>query len=384
MVTIHKEKEVVHCSTLFDPLDLIAHIEEKFVSAQSHPNEAGLRIYNYTNKTTFENKWDEITLACRGLILDKKGNIVARPFQKFFNLNTMWLPDTLYINLPNQTPVVLDKLDGSLGIYYETEDKFGIATRGSFQSDQAKWATEHYEKNHSGAKWPTGYTPLFEIIYNQNRIVVQYPFEGLVLIGLVDVKTGREADYGTLSQWAKYNDIRVAQDIHPKSVHDLMLENIKGQEGYVLTYDVGDCPPLKLKIKFADYCKLHKILTDVNIRRIWEGLKDGIDFSPMLGDDLPKSFTAWVKGKLEQLQTAFDQWETIATDLFESSNLQLPKEDDKVLRKQWAKYFQDTVGIRIHLLPVLFAMLDGRDYRPMLWKALEPKYDPLDKPFVEE
>ena len=30
--------------------------------------------------------WDEITLQCRGLVTDNEGNVVARPFKKFFNI----------------------------------------------------------------------------------------------------------------------------------------------------------------------------------------------------------------------------------------------------------------------------------------------------------
>ena len=60
------------------------YIEEKFISEQKHP-ELDLWIYNYTPKCMYEKKWDNITMSCRGLILDKNGNVIARPFKKFFN-----------------------------------------------------------------------------------------------------------------------------------------------------------------------------------------------------------------------------------------------------------------------------------------------------------
>ena len=41
-------------------------------------------------------------------------------------------------------------------------------------------------------------TPLFEIIYPENRIVVKYDFEGLVMIGIVDIQTGYERNYRML------------------------------------------------------------------------------------------------------------------------------------------------------------------------------------------
>ncbi len=30
--------------------------------------------------------WDDITLNCRGLILDNEGRVIAKSFQKFFNM----------------------------------------------------------------------------------------------------------------------------------------------------------------------------------------------------------------------------------------------------------------------------------------------------------
>lgn len=37
-------------------------------------------MYNYTAKAQYDKLWNEVTLQCRGLILDGDGNVVARPF----------------------------------------------------------------------------------------------------------------------------------------------------------------------------------------------------------------------------------------------------------------------------------------------------------------
>ena len=60
-------------------------ISENYVMYQKHKN-AELYIYNYTNACQYAGNWNEITTMCRGLILDNQGNIVARPFNKFFNI----------------------------------------------------------------------------------------------------------------------------------------------------------------------------------------------------------------------------------------------------------------------------------------------------------
>lgn len=167
----------LHISKLFDPKDLQAAVAEGLVNATLHPT-GKLVIYNYGPKAQFEDAWTPVTMQCRGLIVNTAtSEVVARPFRKFFNLNTERFPETKLENLPADIePEVTAKLDGSLGILYPDpeSDLPAIATRGSFTSDQAIWATRWYRKNYHAAKWPDNYCPLFEIVYPENRIVCAY------------------------------------------------------------------------------------------------------------------------------------------------------------------------------------------------------------------
>ena len=45
-----------------------------------------LSIWNYTPEVQYGQKWDNITLQCRGLVTDDKGNVISYPFKKFFNI----------------------------------------------------------------------------------------------------------------------------------------------------------------------------------------------------------------------------------------------------------------------------------------------------------
>ena len=58
-------------------------IEEGYISVQQHPS-AQLFIYNYTSKTQFERLWNELTLACRGLILDENQKNYSARLSKIF------------------------------------------------------------------------------------------------------------------------------------------------------------------------------------------------------------------------------------------------------------------------------------------------------------
>lgn len=180
---------MTNISDLFSAERFDEMIRDGYVTVREHPI-GELFIANYTAQTQYEYLWNEVTSICRGLIYDTKGNVVARPFAKFLNWDDSGAPK------PPVGPMIrMPKMDGSLGILYNyVPDSVrehgvfdtgycGIATRGSFESEQAKWAsqflTDAWYKDRSVVGELTslalsGYTPLFEIIYPENRIVVDY------------------------------------------------------------------------------------------------------------------------------------------------------------------------------------------------------------------
>ena len=153
---------------MFDINELNKMIDEKLVIVQKHKN-TDYFIYNYGPKAQYERIWNDITIQCRGLILDSNYNVIARPFKKFFNLE-----EHTNDNIPLMPFEVYEKMDGSLGILYWIDDKPYIATRGSFESDQAIYATNilHNKYKYVIPKLDKSKTYLFEIIYPENRIVV--------------------------------------------------------------------------------------------------------------------------------------------------------------------------------------------------------------------
>lgn len=101
---------------------------------QNHPT-LPLTIWNYTPEVQYGQLWDEVTIMCRGLITDDKGNIVARPLKKFFNIEEEK-------HTPTEEFEVFEKMDGSAIITFYYNDEWIFATRGSFTSSQAIKAKE--------------------------------------------------------------------------------------------------------------------------------------------------------------------------------------------------------------------------------------------------
>jgi RNA ligase. len=131
--------------------------------------QAELLLFNYTARATYENTWNAVEVASHGLIVHWPGaQLAALPFPKFFNVGQR--PDTALDELGvHPGPVeVTSKLDGSLGILYRSSDGFAVATRGSFTSPQAVWATEHLRTHYDLSALPDDVTLLFEIVYPDN------------------------------------------------------------------------------------------------------------------------------------------------------------------------------------------------------------------------
>src|SRR5208282_1007802 len=125
----------------------------------SHHHEFPLSIYTYGRKAVYENVWDNVTTKCRGIIVNREtGDIVARPFEKFFNYGSgqQSAEDVGFVEGNGYAePVVWEKMDGFMCTAYSWGGKNYIASKGSFHSIHAKWATAEY--NHKIVEG--GYSP---------------------------------------------------------------------------------------------------------------------------------------------------------------------------------------------------------------------------------
>lgn len=342
-------------TTLPTPARLLSLTESKAITARRHATEP-LTIYNYTDKTAFEGLWDDDTRQCRGLIIHDNGTVIARPYQKFFNLGE-----------PNaDLPVsfrVFDKADGSLGVTYrDSEGKVCLSTRGSFESEQAKHATRLWRAKYDHIDIPAGQTWLFEIVYPANRIVLSYGgMDDLILHGAVDIATG--ADLPIPANWPG----PVIEEFPFSSPEGLVALNRQNAEGYVLREDPlpADRPARRVKVKLAEYVRLHKLISGMTPKSIWAVLSTGQDLDATLAG-LPDEFhkeamalAAGLRGAHSSiLEMVYTEWAVIQKDLGAAD------------RKTYAAAI--TARPRDTQAP-LFALLSGRDPAPIAWKQIEPR-----------
>jgi len=253
----------IYIHDLLDGAELSKMVQEGRIKKQVHPN-LPISIYNYTAAAQYKNIWTNSERICRGLIVEDGTNkIIARGPSKFMNYGDPKAPE---IPLDSLTRVT-KKHDGSLGIGWMYDGHFGIATRGSFLSDQAQHATANMtDQDRLDIQQASlfrsefgGSTVVWEIVYPDNRIVLDYgDFDGLLPLGLVDNEDGK----------IHFRPEEIYQTGVITFAEAVALPVPADEEGYVL-----DVQPFgethHVKLKGEEYKILHGLLTNTNARRIW-------------------------------------------------------------------------------------------------------------------
>ena len=348
--------------------DISDYLEGDYVIAQRHPT-LPLLIYNYSRTTQFSGIWDDITLNCRGLVLDLEGNVIAKPFPKFFNYEEHTAEGSKLPPIPNENFEVYEKMDGSLGIIFHYEGEWLIATRGSFTSEQAIKGKEMLDKLNKSALIP-GYTYLAEIIYPENRIVVDYGVEEkLVVLGAYNNETGKEVDVEEMTNegW----EVVMKYKTWGEDWETLKKEISKDNEGYVIRFSSG----MRMKIKGDEYVRLHRILTNFSTKDIWELLKNGEDLGPFL-ERVPDEFDDWVKRTAMNLRYSFYSINERAGKYHDG--FRYGKFNDRYpepTKKEFAEYIKQ---FPTELAAVMFKMWDKKNYDYIIWNMIKPKHE---KPF---
>jgi len=324
-------------------------VDAGWLSCQMHPY-ADLYIYNYTQKAQYNTYWLPEILMSRGLIVDGQGYIKARPFRKFFNYGEM---------MPRQDTQIVEateKCDGSLGVTFWIDDLPYIATRGSFVSDQAIWATQWLrDHNQTFDGLDRNLTLLFEIIYPENRVVIDYDgLSALILIGGIEIDSGRDLLYCELEVLATRYGLLQPKVYRMERIEDYLEAAVAltaNQEGWVVRYSDGE----RYKIKGDAYRLAHKMMTGISFKRVLEAVATDI-------------LDGWIEGVPDEFLVTIREYETfIKQKVIEITERETglfavaPKSNRKEFA-MWvrANYPDDQV--------YLFALLDGRDIRPLIYK----------------
>jgi len=247
--------------------------------------EEGFQVINYqfVTPTTFD---IPEALEARGIKFDLDGNIIARPFHKFFNLFEKQGIDELDWDI---VASVETKWDGSMihpVLLPYGPKQIRLMTRAGF-SEQAQLAYDTAMTPNLEAEMLSyilnGYTPLYEFVSPNNRIVVKYEKPQLQLLAVRHMKTG---EYIGLD-WQGMNE--TPQELLER------VKALKGDEGVVVVWPNGH----RIKIKADEYVTLHRakamLEREINvIRCIFEGVVD--DLVASVNEEDRERLKEYIKG----------------------------------------------------------------------------------------
>jgi RNA ligase len=361
------------------PVDELAHEVAAGRVRRTRHGSLPLSVYSYGPQCVFDNHWTPVTVRCRGLIVDDEtGEVMASAFPKFFNAD-QHRPDTPYAPpLPRDEPFeVYDKLDGSLGIVFHYADRWHVATKSAFTSDQARWAQRWLDARDTAALRP-GTTYLAEIIYPANRIVVDNgDAESLALIGVFGADCAELPLADGASAWlalggdvVRTRQVASFDELVRRARTDTGLDGgpVAGTEaeGWVVRFASG----LRVKVKLADYVRLHGALSRTTERSVWETLAAGRDPAALF-ERMPDEFRDWVVEKAAALRAAHAAWMRDAEAAYAAIG---PTPD----RRTFAGRAREE-RFRAHR-SALFLLLDGRPIADLAWRAVRPAAGPPFRP----
>ena len=347
---------------------LLEMIDKKYVNIQKHPT-TDLWLLNYSKSCQIDKVWNEVTTKCRGLIVDMFGNIKARPFEKFYNMEELV---EMGVEIPNLPFDAYEKMDGSLGIMYWVDDVPYLATRGSFVSEQCSHGTKllHTKYKDIWNRFDKSKTYLFEIIYPEDKHCIVYgpDVDDIFLLAIIDTETGKETDSidnyrDILSVTKHYDGVNNWQTIREQFDGD-------NREGFVIRFSNG----FRMKLKYEQYFKIHflrSMLTKKTIfEHIYEGKIDELDDTIMMLDEENQIYYNKLKESILERYSAIEN---------EMLKLYRPSSEFESQR-DYAKWVLTNKGFA----GMIFQKDKGADYSEIIWKMIKREIKEENKELNED
>lgn len=305
-----------------------------------------LKIYNYTSQAQFSENWNEVTMTCRGLILDDKGNVVVLPPPKFFNRGEKFAAPVDLLNAR-----ISEKLDGMM-IIIKMDNDYGliITSRGSFDNKYIE-AAKKFLTDEIILKLVPNYTYFCELLQNfpgdEAIILTQHPIPKLVCWAIMD---------------DSFNEIipdeecpfPIAQELSLVEAKQYLEQKVEG----VVAQDLKTKERIKIKTEW--FLEHHRLIANCTKKRVWEILSDGGKIEDL---NIPDEFMDKVK-----------TWEDELT--FDFSLIITAVENETRKRFNWSdKYvaLDNTLSPKMKTY-IFTARKKGRKaLDDLIWKDLKPK-----------
>lgn len=257
---------------ILDPAALEEAIAQRHIKVVPSP-DGRMDLYDYTDRCAYERAWNRETIACRGLVARRRdGAVLCRPFSKFFNVDQPGIPAaSSALALARGGALELtEKLDGTMvAVWYDPDARcWRATTRRNWVAEQALATLAWLEARGDMRAWPTDHTYIGEWCAPDNRVVLKYDAAEWRLIG-ARTPVGADLDHESLT-WLGG---RIGVPVVPLVTLDLAGAlvaaadpGVLDREGWVARFAGG----ARLKIKTADYVRLHALILLFSPKRVYD------------------------------------------------------------------------------------------------------------------
>jgi T4 RnlA family RNA ligase len=321
-----------------------------FYETKTSINGYNISIFNY-RLASFQDFGLPGSIEMRGItfVFNTDGT-VFRCFpllEKFFNINENESTDSSLL-LNKEIKSIYTKEDGSIINFIVLPDNsIHAKSKTSFESDQAILAQNIFETDKTINLLVTHWlkinlNPIFELVGPKNRIVLNYPFNKLILLSLRD-SLGNYNDLESIKLPCKC----VKDGLHKSKKLDYTLEDLislkstlEDEEGWVVEFVDGQ----KVKIKTDWYFSVHKLYTDFSNREDYL-----IDFiiNEKIDDlisniDLESENRKFVDGVVERTKAKYNRLHNQIKDLISNYN-----GDKKVFAEQYKNNYLFGISMKV-------------------------------------
>lgn len=246
--------------------DVLPFVEGRDEFVVADRGEIIIVNYNVELPDTFsfdsDNQGGIIRRECRGLVFSKNGNVVNRRFHKFFNLNQKDETQSHVIDFTCKHKVK-EKLDGSMVSPVTIGNDVKFITKMGL-TEVAEQCNKFCKNNLTKQQWiwiyemlEDGKTPIFEYVGPDNRIVIHYSKENIVLLAVRDNYTGKyEFD---ISERTPFEIAPTFDSVKDVNQYVNMVRGQEDREGVVILFENGHM----LKIKSDHYVKIHTLMDEI-------------------------------------------------------------------------------------------------------------------------
>ena len=97
-------------------------------------------------------------------------------------------------------------------------------------------------------------------------------------------------------------NLNVVKEYTSKDPYLLKDENIEGREGYVMVFENGE----RLKIKFENYIKLHRLVSNLSVQNAFDWIKSGKPISEIV-ELIPDEYHSWYNSIVNKVNDEYNR-----------------------------------------------------------------------------